>query len=93
MDITFVAYGQVRETIGEKEHVRRVPDGATVGEVLDGLVEEHPALQAHFYAEDGTLSVVMSVTVDGTNVDRLDGLSTQLAGDERIRVTQPIHGG
>ncbi|MEF8853145.1 MAG: ubiquitin-like small modifier protein 1 [Haloarculaceae archaeon] len=93
MDVTFVAYGPVREIVGEKKHERTVPDGATVGEVLDELVEENPDLEEHLYGEDGGLSVVVSVTVDGTNLDRLDGLATELDGGEKLRVRPPIHGG
>lgn len=93
MDVTFVAYGRPREIVGEKEHGRTVPDGATVGDVLDDLVDENPGLEEHLYGGDDDLRLVVSVTVDGTNVDRLDGLSTELEGGERLRVTQPIHGG
>lgn len=93
MDVTFVAYGRPREIVGEKKHERTVADGATVGDVLDDLVDENPGLEEHLYGGDDDLSLVVSVTVDGTNVDRLDGLSTELEGGERLRVTQPIHGG
>jgi len=94
MDVTFVAYGRPREIVGEKEHERTVPDGATVGDVLDDLVDENAGLEEHLYGDgDDDVSLVVSVTVDGTNVDRLDGLATELEGGERLRVTQPIHGG
>jgi molybdopterin synthase sulfur carrier subunit len=93
MDVTFVAYGRPREIVGEKEHERTVADGATVGDVLDDLVDENPGLEEHLYDGDDDIRLVVSVTVDGTNVDRLDGLATELEGGERLRVTQPIHGG
>jgi molybdopterin converting factor small subunit len=93
MDVTFVAYGQARDIVGEKEHERTVPDEATVGEVLDELVEANPDLGDHLYGEDGALSVAISVTVDGTNVERLDGLATELDGGAKLRVRSPIHGG
>lgn len=93
MEITFVAYGPVREVVGVKEHERTVPDGATVAEVFDELVEEYPDLETYLYGEEEDLSPLVSVTVDGTNVDQFDGLATELDDGEELQVAPPIHGG
>ena len=63
---------------GEVGGARQVEaDGDTVREVLDDLVERHPALGAQILA-DGGIAPFVNVYVGGEDVRTLDGLDTEV---------------
>ncbi|MFC5277317.1 ubiquitin-like small modifier protein 1 [Halorubrum rubrum] len=92
MLVVFRAYGPVRDVVGAKRVERELPSGATVGDLLSGLLEEYPDLESLLYA-DGDLGDAVSLTVDGVNVSRLEGLETVLSAGDDVRAAPPIHGG
>lgn len=92
IEVVFRAYGPVRDVIGAKTVTREVPEGTTVGEFLTRLTDEHPELNRRLYGDDG-LSDAISLTVNGTNVSRREGLETELSPGDEVRAAPPIHGG
>jgi len=58
-------------------------DGETVREVLDDLVERHPALAPQIL-QDGGIAPFVNVYVGGEDVRTLDGLETQVNGASLI---------
>lgn len=87
--VTVDLYGPIRHTAGEKT---TVVEGATVGEVLEALVEEYPDLGPELYAGEELQSAIQ-VFVDGRNAFSGDGFQTALEGEERVQITAAMSGG
>ena len=92
MEVTFVAFGPVREAVGEKETTREVPEGATVGEFLSEFAEEFPDLETRLF-EDGQLRDGINVTRNDEHVAHLDRLDTPLSDGDLVRAAPPVKGG
>ena len=80
-------YAGLRQAAGCKE--ADVP-GATVAEVLQALVGEHPALGAALFHE-GRLSAI--IILNGRTLDPSQGLETALNENDAIAIFPPISGG
>lgn len=93
MDVEVKLFGPVREDVGEKTLRRTLPEGATVADLVDDLVGTYPRLDGRFLSEEGELDSGVNVTVEGTNVRQLDGLSTGLEDGDVVRVAPPVVGG
>lgn len=93
MDVEIKLFGPIREDVGEKRLRRTVPEGSTVGDVVADLIEAYPQLDGRFLDADGELDAGVNVTVNGTNVRQLDGLSTDLEDGDVLRAAPPVVGG
>ena len=67
-------------------------DAATVGEALDRLVAEYPALQGRVL-DGGAVPSFLNVFVDGDDVRLLAGLETQVAAGSTILLLPAVAGG
>ena len=76
--------------------------GATVAEVLDGLVAAHPglrdqlftpALQPQLLAGDGELNRFVNVYLDGQDVRYLDGVATPVDPRDELVILPAMAGG
>lgn len=67
--------------------------GANVGEVMEQLVQQYPALRPHLYNGDGKLRPFVNLFVGENNVKDLQGLSTPLSADDRVLLVPSIAGG
>jgi MoaD family protein, archaeal len=92
MYVVFRAYGPARDVIGAKAVDCELPADATVEELLSRLTDEYPELAEWVY-DDGSLSSIVSLTVNGTNVSQREGVETPLSAGDEVRVAPPIHGG
>ncbi len=68
-------------------------EGATVGEVLDGLVARYPALRPHLLADDGELNRFVNVYVDGQDVRYLEALATAVEPSDTVIILPAMAGG
>ncbi len=66
--------------------------GATVGDLLDDLVERHPPLRAQLF-QNGGLATFVNVYLDGEDVRTLDGLDTRVDEDETVILLPAMAGG
>jgi molybdopterin converting factor small subunit len=66
--------------------------GDTVGEVIDDLVERHPAL-ARQLLEDGEPASYVNVFLDGEDVRTLDGVDTPVRDGSTIILLPAMAGG
>jgi len=62
-------YAHLRDAVGAKRLRREYPAGTTVGEVLEAVVEEFPALEPHVFDDDGTVSDTFVVRLGGEPAD------------------------
>ena len=66
--------------------------GGTVGEALTNLVEEHPDLRLHLFNDDELRSFV-NIFIDDEDIRFLQGLDTEIAADDSLRIIPSIAGG
>ena len=67
--------------------------GASVGELVNALLERHPALGGQLLTPDGELHRFVNVYVNGQDVRYLDGLATAVAERDEVRLLPAMAGG
>ena len=67
--------------------------GATVGEAMRDLIVQYPALQVHLYNNQGELRPFVNLFIGEENVRDLQGLDTQLDGEETLMLLPSVAGG
>jgi molybdopterin synthase sulfur carrier subunit len=81
----------LRETAGGSKQVEL--DGATVGEVLAGLVGRYPGLRDQLYGADGRLNRFVNVYLNQEDVRYLAELETPATDRDTIVVLPAMAGG
>ena len=75
---------------GEKE----VPaDGASVGEVLRALAEQHPATESQLFSPEGDLNRYVNVYLNDEDVRVLEGLETPVGEADTLVILPAMAGG
>ena len=77
-------------TGGEKEVSA---GGATVGQVLGSLADEHPVTKDQLFSGDGELNRYVNVYLNDEDVRVLDGLNTTVAGSDTVVILPAMAGG
>ena len=67
--------------------------GATVGELLQGLTERYPELKTHLFADDGKLRSFVNVYVNDEDIRYLDKQATKVAESDLVSIIPSIAGG
>ncbi len=67
--------------------------GASVGEVLRSLAEEHPATQGQLFGEAGDLNRYVNVYLNDEDVRVLDGLQTTVDEGDVLVILPAMAGG
>ena len=67
--------------------------GATVGQVIDALIEAHPALGSQLRTPEGSLNRFINVYLNGQDVRYLEGESTTVAAADEVRLLPAMAGG
>jgi cysteine synthase B len=80
----------LRNEVGGARHVEA--DGATVREILDDLVDRHPALAPQILA-NGDLAPFVNVYLRGEDVRTLDGLDTTVTAGDTVILLPAMAGG
>jgi MoaD family protein len=81
----------LRASVGGQREVSA--PGANVGEVLQGLVTEHPETQSQLFGADGELNRYVNVYVNDEDVRVLDGLETTVAEGDVLVILPAMAGG
>ena len=68
-------------------------EGDTIGEVVDALLEGHPALGGRLLSADGGLHRFVNVYLNGADIRYLAGLDTRVAEADEVRLLPAIAGG
>ncbi|RBI64106.1 ubiquitin-like small modifier protein 1 [halophilic archaeon] len=89
MDLTLRFFANFREAVGQKTLEREYPDDATVGDVLESLVEEYDL----DLFEDGEMRDQLSIMKNGTDVVHIEGPETSLSDGDTLSVFPPVAGG
>jgi MoaD family protein len=67
--------------------------GATVGEVLNGLAGQHPETRGQLFAEDGELNRFVNVYVNDEDVRVQQGLQTGVGAGDTVVILPAMAGG
>lgn len=68
-------------------------EGATVGEVLDAVMQEHGELRKHLYADADKLRNFVNVYVNDDDIRHLDRLATEVKEGDTVTIVPSIAGG
>jgi MoaD family protein len=68
-------------------------EGATVGEVFDGLIERYPGVKGNLIGEEGGLHKFVNVYVNDDDIRFLDKLDTKVADGDTISILPAVAGG
>ena len=91
MKVSF--YATLEPIVGERHVEVSLPEGASVGALVDSLAQRWPGLAEHLFDEDGALSRRVNIFVDGRNVRWLEDLETQLEPEQSVDIFPPVAGG
>jgi sulfur-carrier protein adenylyltransferase/sulfurtransferase len=75
------------------EHGEVLADGGTVGEALQDLIRQFPALQRHLYTDDGALRSFVNLFLNDEDVRHLGKESTPLVSGDTLSIIPSIAGG
>lgn len=67
--------------------------GASVGDLVSGLVEQYPSLRGQLLTDEGDLNRFVNVYVNGQDVRYLDGLATTVGERDEVRLLPAMAGG
>jgi molybdopterin converting factor small subunit len=67
--------------------------GATVGEVLDGLLATHTGLKRHLVQDDGRLRTFVNLYLNDTDIRQLASTATPVAEGDVLTIVPSIAGG
>jgi molybdopterin synthase sulfur carrier subunit len=67
--------------------------GASVGDLVEGLVAEYPTLRGQLLTDDGELNRFVNIYVNGQDVRYLDGLATPVGERDEVRLLPAMAGG
>ena len=67
--------------------------GATVGEVLDGLLTTHAGLKRHLVQDDGRLRTFVNLYLNEEDVRYLDNLATPVKDGDELAIIPAVAGG
>ena len=66
---------------------------ATVGELIEKVVEQHPAVKFHLIDSEGKLRRHFNVFVNGTHMRDLNGLDTPVQEQDKVVLMASAAGG
>jgi sulfur-carrier protein len=68
-------------------------EGATVGEVVDGLIAAYPGLAGQVITDDGTLHKFVNVYVNDDDIRYLSKLDTKVGEGDTVSILPAVAGG
>ena len=87
-------FADLAEHAGDRHVPVDADPGETVGEALDALLEDRPALADRVLDDDGELRSQINVLRNGKDVkSQEDGLETELETGDELALFPPVSGG
>ena len=87
-------FADLAEHAGDRHVTVDTDPGETVGEALDALLEDRPALADRVLDDDGELRSQINVLRNGTDVRTQEaGLATPLEEGDELAMFPPVSGG
>lgn len=92
MSVTVHLSGHLKPFTGGKVEIDLPGEFATVGDALDSLWREHPALHERVLTETGHIRQHVNIFAGSDDVKRLKGLATKLSSNE-LHIFNAVSGG
>jgi sulfur-carrier protein len=86
-------FATLRDVVGTKQVDVPVGETSTVREVLQGMTQDYPALGAKLWNDQGGLSGLVNVFVNGRTLFALAGLDTPVTPADTLALFPPVGGG
>lgn len=86
-------FADLAEVGGDRRVDVAVDSGDTVGDALDALLADRPALRERVLTDDGDVQDHINLLRNGRNVARADGLETELEAGDELAMFPPVSGG
>jgi sulfur-carrier protein len=81
----------LRASVGGAKEVEA--SGASVGDVLRSLAQQHPATESQLFSEEGDLNRYVNVYLNDEDVRVLDGLETVVSDGDTVVILPAMAGG
>jgi molybdopterin synthase sulfur carrier subunit len=81
----------LRPSVGGEKEVQA--SGATIGDVLRALAEQHPSTESQLFSEDGQLNRYVNVYLNDEDVRVLGGLDTAVSDRDSVVILPAMAGG
>jgi molybdopterin synthase sulfur carrier subunit len=92
MEINF--YATLRQITGQKTVRFEMPNGVTVQEMMDVVLERYPAMREVMFDEEGNLYGHVHVFINGRDAPYLDNeLETIISADDKVDIFPAVGGG
>nr|WP_279530128.1 ubiquitin-like small modifier protein 1 [Halospeciosus flavus] len=86
-------FADLAEVAGDRTFSLSVDEDATVGDALDALFADNPALEDRVLDDDGDLRDHINVLRNGQNINTQEGLDTPLESGDELALFPPVSGG
>lgn len=87
-------YATFRPIVGGKSVSLPLPEGSTIAQVIENVIEQYPALRAQLFNERGELFPHVHVFVNGRDVPYLPNtFQTILTEKDTVDIFPPVGGG
>jgi len=87
-------FGPFRDDAGVENVGGEYDPGTAVGEILRELEAEYPSLDGRLVDDEaGETAGATVVTINEKNITHLDGLQTELAAGDTVRIVPSVYGG
>ena len=81
----------LRPSVGGEKEIQA--SGATIGDVLRALAEQHPSTESQLFSEDGQLNRYVNVYLNDEDVRVLGGLDTTVSESDNVVILPAMAGG
>lgn len=92
MKVTIRSFATFRDIFANEREIE-CPDGSTVADIIDMLIEEKPAFRDAIFASPGVLQDHVNILRNGRNVYFENELQTVVADGDVLSLFPPVGGG
>jgi molybdopterin synthase sulfur carrier subunit len=93
LKITVRFYGVAYDNTGIREWHPELTIDASIGDLLNRIVDSFPELNELIYDEDGSIRDYLAISVNNVDIQGLKGADTLLREEDTVFVMPPIGGG
>jgi len=86
-------YASLRQAAGTKMIDIEVQPGFTIQDVLVEVIRRYPLLEKFIWKDQGELTEIVHVFINGENIRHLSGLNTPLKAEDHVDIFPPLVGG